>query len=82
MSEGMGAKAFRPVTADDFRRVLDETRNEPGPVVIVVPTIPHANLPSADVWWDVAPAQASDQPWLDDVRADYDSGLRKQRWHG
>jgi 3D-(3,5/4)-trihydroxycyclohexane-1,2-dione acylhydrolase (decyclizing) len=82
MSRGMGAKAYRPVTADEFRTVLDQTRTEAGPVVIVVPTIPHANLPGAGVWWDVAPAEVSDQPWLPEVRADYNAGLATQRWHG
>jgi 3D-(3,5/4)-trihydroxycyclohexane-1,2-dione acylhydrolase (decyclizing) len=82
MAKGMGAKAYRPITADEFRTVLDLTRNETGPVVIVVPTIPHANLPGAGVWWDVAPAEVSDQPWLPEVRADYNAGLATQRWHG
>jgi 3D-(3,5/4)-trihydroxycyclohexane-1,2-dione acylhydrolase (decyclizing) len=82
MAKGMGAKTYRPVTADEFRTVLDQTRNETGPVVIVVPTIPHANLPGAGVWWDVAPAEVSDQPWLPEVRADYNAGLATQRWHG
>jgi 3D-(3,5/4)-trihydroxycyclohexane-1,2-dione acylhydrolase (decyclizing) len=82
MSQGMGAKAFRPVTADEFRKVLDDTRGESGPVVIVVPTIPHANLPGAEVWWDVAPAEASAQPWLKVVSQEYNEGLATQRWHG
>ena len=82
MAQGMGAKAYRPVTADEFRAVLDETRNLSGPVVIVVPTIPHANLPGAGVWWDVAPAEASSQPWLAAARAEYNEGLETQRWHG
>ena len=27
--------------------------------MIVVPVIPHADLPGAGVWWDVAPAEVS-----------------------
>lgn len=82
MAEGMGAKAYRPLTANEFRKVLDETRYAKGPVVIVVPTIPHVNLPGAGVWWDVAPAEASDQPWLRAARDEYNEGLATQRWHG
>lgn len=82
MAKGMGARAFRPVTANEFRQVLDETRDATGPVVIVVPTIPHANLPGSGVWWDVAPAEVSDQPWLVEARKEYNEGFETQRWHG
>lgn len=82
MAEGMGAQAYRPVTAADVREVLSATRNASGPVVIVVPTIPHANLPASEVWWDVAPAEVTDQPWVAPIRAEYEEGLRHQRWHG
>jgi 3D-(3,5/4)-trihydroxycyclohexane-1,2-dione acylhydrolase (decyclizing) len=71
------------MTANDFRKVLDDTRNEAGPVVIVVPTIPHANLPGSNVWWDVAPAEVSENsPWVGEVTPDYTDGLATQRWHG
>lgn len=83
MAEGMGCEAYRPMTANDFRKVLNDTRDSKGPVVIVVPTVPHADLPSSNVWWDVAPAQQSeDSPWLAAVTEDYESGLSTQRWHG
>jgi len=50
--------------------------------VIVVPVIPHADLPGAGVWWDVAPAEVSDQDTVAALRADYEAGLVEQRWHG
>jgi 3D-(3,5/4)-trihydroxycyclohexane-1,2-dione acylhydrolase (decyclizing) len=49
--------------------------------VIVVPTIQHANLPASEVWWDVAPAEVSTQPWVAAIRKDYEDGLATQRWH-
>lgn len=82
MAEGMGAKAYRPVTANEVRETLKNTRGESGPVVIVVPTIPHANLPASEVWWDVAPAEVTAQPWVAPIRSDYEDGLKNQRWHG
>ena len=82
MSEGMGAKAIYATTADEVRKAFQDTRNESGPVVIVIPTIAHANLPSSDVWWDVAPAEVSTQPWVAAIRAEYEDGLKTQRWHG
>ena len=83
MAEGMGARAFRPVTAAQVRAVLATTRNQKGPIVIVVPTIQHELLPPSQVWWDVAPAEvdSGDQPWLEVPRADYNQGLASQRWH-
>lgn len=82
MAEGMGAKALRPITADEVRDALEEARNHDGPVVIVVPTIPHANLPSSEVWWDVAPAEVYEQPWIAQKREEYEAGLAHQKWHG
>lgn len=82
MAEGMGCKTYRPVSADDFRKVLKETRSATGPIVIVVPTVQHALLPGAGVWWDVAPAEVSTQAWIAPLRQEYEEGLKTQRWHG
>lgn len=82
MAEGMGATALRPVTADEVRQALVDARGHSGPVVIVVPTVPHANLPGSEVWWDVAPAEVYDQPWVAEKRDEYETGLRTQKWHG
>jgi 3D-(3,5/4)-trihydroxycyclohexane-1,2-dione acylhydrolase (decyclizing) len=81
MSEGMGAQTFYATTADEVRKAFADTRNAQGPVVIVVPTIQHANLPASNVWWDVAPAEVSTQPWVAAIRKDYEDGLSTQRWH-
>ncbi len=81
MSEGMGAKAIYATTADEFRKALADTRGDTSPVVIVVPTIQHANLPASNVWWDVAPAEVSTQPWVAAIRKGYEDGLGTQRWH-
>jgi len=82
MAEGMGATAIRATNADEVREALLKARDHEGPLVIVVPTIPHANLPSADVWWDVAPAEVSTQEWIQEKRDEYEVGLSHQKWHG
>jgi len=82
IARGLGAHSLRVKTADEFREALRSTRKHAGPVVIVVATVPHANLPSSELWWDVEPAQVSDQPWLPAVREDYAAGRANQRWHG
>jgi 3D-(3,5/4)-trihydroxycyclohexane-1,2-dione acylhydrolase (decyclizing) len=51
-------------------------------VVIVIPAIPHADLPGAGVWWDVAPAEVAEQEAVSQLRAEYENGLATQRWHG
>ena len=81
MAEGMGAKAIYATTADEVRKAFQDTRNESGPIVIVIPTIAHANLPASNVWWDVAPAEVSTQPWVAAIRKEYEEGLSTQRWH-
>ena len=50
--------------------------------MIVVPVIPHADLPGAGVWWDVAPAQVSALDATTGLRAEYDSDIKEQRWFG
>jgi 3D-(3,5/4)-trihydroxycyclohexane-1,2-dione acylhydrolase (decyclizing) len=83
MAAGMGAKTYYPVTAEEVRKTLVETRDVDGVVVIVVPTVQHELLPPSEVWWDVAPAEVDNgsQPWLTEPRGDYNKGLATQRWH-
>jgi 3D-(3,5/4)-trihydroxycyclohexane-1,2-dione acylhydrolase (decyclizing) len=82
VAEGLGARAVRATTADEVRDALAATRDHRGPVVIVVPAIPHADLPGAGVWWDVAPAEVAEQEAVSQLRAEYENGLATQRWHG
>jgi 3D-(3,5/4)-trihydroxycyclohexane-1,2-dione acylhydrolase (decyclizing) len=82
VAAGLGARAVRATTADEVRTALTETREHHGPVVIVVPVIPHADLPGAGVWWDVAPAEVAEQEEVRRLRAAYEDGLALQRWHG
>jgi 3D-(3,5/4)-trihydroxycyclohexane-1,2-dione acylhydrolase (decyclizing) len=82
VAAGLGARARRATTPDEIRHALRETRSEARPVVIVVPVIPHADLPSAGCWWDVAPAEVSESDTVRAARREYEAGLATQRWHG
>jgi 3D-(3,5/4)-trihydroxycyclohexane-1,2-dione acylhydrolase (decyclizing) len=82
IAAGLGARAVRATTAAEVRAALADTRDHDGPVVIVVPAIPHVDLPGAGVWWDVAPAEVSEQETVAHLRAEYEAGLAQQRWHG
>jgi len=82
IAAGLGAEVRKPYTAAEVRQALAETRDVQGPVVIVVPTIPHVDLPSSEVWWDVSPAEVSAEPDTRCELADYLEGRANQRWHG
>ena len=82
IAAGLGAHAIRATTAADVRQALEDTRGEQGPVVVVVPVIPHADLPSAGCWWDVAPAEVSESDTVQQARKSYEAGLQTQRWFG
>jgi 3D-(3,5/4)-trihydroxycyclohexane-1,2-dione acylhydrolase (decyclizing) len=82
IARGLGARAIRATTAAEVRGALAQTRDHEGPVVIVVPAIPHADLPPAGAWWDVAPAEVFEQQAIAELRAEYEAGLISQRWFG
>jgi hypothetical protein len=48
VAAGLGARAVRATSAE-VRAAVDETREHAGLVVIIVPVIPHADLPGAVV---------------------------------
>ena len=82
VAQGLGARGVRANTAAEVRAALDETRGHQGPVVIVVPVIPHVDLPGAGAWWDVAPSEVSEDETVQRLRTEYEAGLSKQLWLG
>src|SRR4029079_19092969 len=82
IAEGLGVTAIRATTAAQVRQALGDTRDTRGPVVLVVPTVPHVDLPGGDVWWDVAPAEVSGQEWVQALRAKYEEARSAQKWFG
>ncbi len=71
-AEGLGARAWRAATPGELRTALAEARTEQRPCVIVCETEPHRYLPDAGVWWDVAPAEVSGLPEVQERRAEYE----------
>jgi 3D-(3,5/4)-trihydroxycyclohexane-1,2-dione acylhydrolase (decyclizing) len=72
-AEGLGAQTWRADSPEAVRAALDEARGErSGPCVIVAETEPHRYLPGSEVWWDVAPAEVSDDPEVQGRRAEYE----------
>ena len=66
---------------DEVRTALHKAREHTGPAVIVVETAPQENLPPGGVWWDVAPAEVSHDPAVQEKRREYESAKTAQRWY-
>ena len=78
-----GIAAADPIAANRKPRwVCRAAPPSNGPVVLVVPTVPHVDLPGGDVWWDVAPAEVSGQEWVQALRAKYEQARGPQKWFG
>jgi 3D-(3,5/4)-trihydroxycyclohexane-1,2-dione acylhydrolase (decyclizing) len=72
-AEGLGARTWRADSPDAVRAALAEARGvQGGPCVIVAETEPHRYLPGSEVWWDVAPAEVSEEPEVQERRAEYE----------
>lgn len=69
----MGARTWHVTTPDTLELALIEARGEARSCVIVVETEPHRYLPGAGVWWDVAPAEATNDPVTDERRTAYEN---------
>jgi 3D-(3,5/4)-trihydroxycyclohexane-1,2-dione acylhydrolase (decyclizing) len=83
VAEGLGATALRADTPAEVAAALERARATRGPVVIVAETLPHVDMPGAGVWWDVAPAEVSEDEVVRRLRAEYDADReRLQRWYG
>jgi 3D-(3,5/4)-trihydroxycyclohexane-1,2-dione acylhydrolase (decyclizing) len=82
IARGLGAHAVLAGSADEVTTALAKARSRPGPSVVVVPVQPHVNLPWSECWWDVAPAEVSQQDWVDERRRTYETAKAGQRWYG
>ncbi len=69
----MGARTWHATTPDGVRMALAEARDESRPCVIVVETEPHRYLPGTGIWWDVEPAEATNDPETDERRTAYEN---------
>jgi 3D-(3,5/4)-trihydroxycyclohexane-1,2-dione acylhydrolase (decyclizing) len=81
-AESMGARTWRVSTTEELRRALREARDEKGSCVIVAETEPYRSTPGSGVWWDVAVAEASNDPVTQRLRTDYEENQKKlQRFY-
>ncbi len=72
-AESMGARAWNVGTPEELQRALAAARAETRPCVIVVEVEKHRYGPGSEVWWDVAPAQVTNEPATQAARAAYEA---------
>jgi 3D-(3,5/4)-trihydroxycyclohexane-1,2-dione acylhydrolase (decyclizing) len=82
-AESMGARVWNVKTEDDLRTALAEARAETRPCLIQVAIERHIFGPGSEVWWDVAPAEATDDVETAKRREAYEQGRgSRQRYYG
>jgi 3D-(3,5/4)-trihydroxycyclohexane-1,2-dione acylhydrolase (decyclizing) len=79
ITEGLGARTWHVRTGRELQTALDEARAESRPCVIVVDTDPYLRGLPSEVWWDVAPAEVSEDDRTRQARAEYERGRVAQR---
>src|SRR5258708_18972992 len=82
IAEGLGATAIRATTAAEVRQALADTRNTRGPVVLVVPTVPHVDLPGGGGRGDVAHDAGSGPKCGEALTAQYTPSLGEHSGSG
>ena len=80
-ARSMGARDWHVRTPDEFTRALEQARAEPRPCVIVVETEPHRFVPGAGMWWDVAPAEVTNDTVTSGLRRQYEKDVAALRKH-
>jgi 3D-(3,5/4)-trihydroxycyclohexane-1,2-dione acylhydrolase (decyclizing) len=81
-AESMGARAWHVTTEDELRRALDEAREETRSCLVHVEIERHVFGPASEVWWDVAPAEVTDDAETRRLRESYEQGRESQRYYG
>jgi 3D-(3,5/4)-trihydroxycyclohexane-1,2-dione acylhydrolase (decyclizing) len=81
-AESFGAKAWHVDTPEQLRQALRAAKGERDACVIVAETEKHRFLPGGGMWWDVAPAEVSQDPGTQKLRAEFvQDKARLQRFH-
>ncbi|HLZ48906.1 MAG TPA: thiamine pyrophosphate-dependent enzyme, partial [Candidatus Limnocylindria bacterium] len=78
-ARSLGANAVRARTLVDLRAALEEAKRGTETTVIVVETDPKATVPSYESWWEVVPAEVSEQEGVRKARQDWSAERKRQR---
>jgi 3D-(3,5/4)-trihydroxycyclohexane-1,2-dione acylhydrolase (decyclizing) len=77
----LGARAVRARTIADLRTALTDAKAATETTVIVIETDPLISVPSYESWWEVRPAEVSEQEGVRKARQDWSTNQKRQRRH-
>jgi thiazole synthase len=80
-AKSLGARAARAKTIADLRAALEDAKAATGTTVIVIETDPKLGVPSYESWWEVVPAEVSEQDGVRAARQDWSANKKRQRRH-
>ncbi len=75
----LGARAVRARTISELRAALQDAKAATETTVIVIETDPLAGVPSYGSWWEVVPAEVSEQEGVRKARQEWAAAKKGQR---
>jgi 3D-(3,5/4)-trihydroxycyclohexane-1,2-dione acylhydrolase (decyclizing) len=78
-AESLGAHVIRTRTISELLAALEDARSIERTVVVAIETDRFAGVPSYETWWDVAVAEVSDVPAVQEAREQYEAARQRQR---
>ncbi len=79
-AESLGARLFRAHDRASLEQALAAASKADRTAVVHVVVDPAARVPGYGCWWDVPIAEVSEQASVQKARAEYEKGLKQQRW--
>lgn len=80
--ESLGAHVFVATTRQAFSKALEDAKDIKGkPVCIITETDRRQRVGGYESWWDVAVAEVSDNPEVQQARETYEKSKKKERYH-
>lgn len=80
--ESLGAYVIKAASREEFSAALEEAKTiKHRPVCIVAETDRRQRVGGYESWWDVAVAEVSDNPAVQEARKEYEQDKQKERYH-
>ncbi len=79
-ARSLGAHVIACRTMADLRQGLVQAREQSRATVLTIETDPAAGVPGYESWWDVPPAEVSEDDKVRAARQAHDEAARKERW--
>ncbi|MFO7323023.1 MAG: 3D-(3,5/4)-trihydroxycyclohexane-1,2-dione acylhydrolase (decyclizing) [Chloroflexota bacterium] len=76
----MGAHVIKANNRDELADAIEQAKKMDKTVAIVVETDRRQRVPGYESWWDVAIAEVSENPEVQQRRAEYEQDKKRERW--